>query len=130
MKIQTIFSGALVTAVLFASSATLAAPHHEVLKANTYKLEQRIDSGVKIGKLTPSETRQLRTELGKLKATVKAANKDHKITNWERKNAASKELALSKNITKLTNNRDVVKKHGNDKHKLTPAKQMQQGKHF
>lgn len=127
MKIQTIFSGALVTAILFASSAAMAAPNHNQLNVNTHKMEMRIDAGVKSGKLTPNESRQLRSELSKLKATIKAANKDHKITNWERNTVQAKEKALNKHITVLSNNKVVVKKQ--DKHHQAPAKKFSQNKH-
>lgn len=130
MKMTSIFSGALVASVLFASSAAMAAPqpNHNRVDVNMPKLEMRIDAGVKSGKLTQGEERVLRTELRQLGASVKAALKDHKVTKRERASLEGKEAALSKHITKLANNKEVVKKYEGkrddkrDEHRPAPAK--------
>lgn len=113
MKTSSIFSGVLVAGVLFASTAALAAPQpfHNRVDVNIPQLEMRIDAGIKSGKLTPTEAHQLRTELRQLGTSVKTAMKDRKITKWERTSLESKEAALNRHITKLSNNKSVVSKH-------------------
>ena len=108
MKTASIFSSALVASVLFASSAAMAAPQHNV---NLPKLEMRIDAGVKSGKLTNVEERQLRTELLQLGKSIKAAMKNSQVSKWEYNSLENKETALSRHITSLANNKAVVKKH-------------------
>ncbi len=109
---MTLFSSALIAGALFTSSVAMAAPHaqHQRLDVNIAQLDMRIDAGVKSGKLTQSEERQVRNELRALGASVKAALKDHKVTKRERANVADQEVALNKLITKLSNNKVVVKK--------------------
>ncbi|QLQ31277.1 MAG: hypothetical protein HZT40_06300 [Candidatus Thiothrix singaporensis] len=53
----------------------------------------------------------MRTELRQLGTSVKTAMKDRKITKWERTSLESKEAALNRHITKLSNNKSVVSKH-------------------
>lgn len=124
MKKTAIITGALMAAI-FASSAAMAdgprrpapqAPgHHNVapmfVNVNTKALDMRIDAGVRSGKLTKSEERTLRSQLRSLEASVKAAKKDRRITAWERSSLERKEANLKRNITKLMNNRDVVRNH-------------------
>ena len=109
---MTLFSSALIAGALFTSSVAMAAPHaqHQRLDVNIAQLDMRIDAGVKSGKLTQSEERQVRKELRTLGTSVKAALKDHKVTKRERANVADQEVALNKLITKLSNNKVVVKK--------------------
>ncbi|MGB3916392.1 hypothetical protein J9253_12045 [Thiothrix litoralis] len=116
MKATSIFSGALVASVLFASSAAMAAPqgNHNRIDVNIPKLDMRIDAGVKTGKLTSTEEHQLRTELRQLGVSIKAAMKDRQVSKWERNSLENKEAALNKHITKLTNNNVVVKKQDRD----------------
>ncbi len=122
MKKTTVFSSALIAGVLFASSAAMAAPHEQNnrLDVNMPKLEMRIDAGVQSGKLTPTEERQLRTELRQLGSAVRSAMRDHKVSKRERNSLESKETTLSQHITKLANNKAVVKQHGD--HRQAPPK--------
>ena len=116
MKTVSIFSSALVASVLFASSAAMAAPqHNNRVDVNLPKLEMRIDAGVKSGKLTNVEERQLRTELRQLGESIKAAMKNSQVSKWEYNSLENKETALSRHITSLANNKAVVKKH-DDRH--------------
>lgn len=135
MKKVAIITGALMAAV-FASSVAMAdgprrpappAPGHHMtapqpmfVGVNTNMLDKRIDAGVKNGKLTKSEERQLRAQLKGLEASIKAAKKDRRITAWERTSLKNKETQLNRNIIKLVNNRDVVRRndnrHDNNRH--------------
>ena len=116
MKTVSIFSSALVASVLFASSAAMAAPqHHNRVDVNLPKLEMRIDAGVKSGKLTNVEERQLRTELLQLGKSIKAAMKNSQVSKWEYNSLENKETALSRHLPSLANNTAVVKKH-DDRH--------------
>ncbi|WP_207252606.1 hypothetical protein [Thiothrix fructosivorans] len=136
---MTLFSSALIAGALFTSSVAMAAPHaqHQRLDVNIAQLDMRIDAGVKSGKLTQSEERQVRKELRTLGTSVKAALKDHKVTKRERANVADQEVALNKLITKLSNNKVVVKKDERhdgkrdqrDQHQPAPVKsdKMQHG---
>jgi hypothetical protein len=116
MKATSIFSGALVASVLFASSAAMAAPqgNHNRIDVNIPKLDMRIDAGVKTGKLTSTEEHQLRTELRQLRDSIKTAMKDREVSKWERRRLENKETALSKHIIQLTNNNVVVKQQERD----------------
>ena len=117
MKKINLFSSALIAGVLFASSAAMAAPqgHFQRVDVNIPRLDMRIDAGVKSGKLTRTEERQLRTELRRLGSAVKLAKNDHQVTRIERDKLERKEAALNRHITKLANNKAVVKKA--NKHK-------------
>ena len=139
MKKMTLFASALIAGTLFASSVAMAAPHeqHQRLDVNIAQLDTRIEAGVSSGKLTPSEERQARTALRALGASVKAALKDHKVTKRERASVAGQEIAVNKLITKLSNNKAVVKKDHRhdgkrdqrDQHQPAPVKsdKMQHG---
>lgn len=130
MKKITLFSSALMASVLFASSVAMAAPHeqHHRLDINVSKLDMRIEAGVKDGKLTPMEERELRTELRELSSAVKSAMTDHhKVTKSERFSLEAQETALDQHITKLANNRAVVKQ--DDRHEAQGRHHPEQG-HF
>ncbi|MDD5391533.1 MAG: hypothetical protein PHE17_00805 [Thiothrix sp.] len=112
MKKTTLISTALVAGVLFASSAAMAAPFHGgYTGVNVGKLEQRIDMGVRSGDLTRGEESQLRGELRRLVEAVRQAKRDHRVTAGERNRLDRQEASLNRHIFKLSNNRDVARRH-------------------
>jgi hypothetical protein len=112
VKKTTLISTALVAGVLFASSAAMAAPFHGgYTGVNVGKLEQRIDMGVRSGDLTRGEESQLRGELRRLVEAVRQAKRDHRVTAGERNRLDRQEASLNRHIFKLSNNRDVARRH-------------------
>lgn len=117
MKKVALISTALVAGLLFSATSAMAAPHRGGhAGVNTYQLERSIDAGVRSGKLVKWEERQLRSELYRLKRAVKNANRDRRVTRFERSSLERKEASLKYHISKLMNNREVARSfHRNDR---------------
>lgn len=114
MKIHTAFTGAIAAAMLFTAASASAEPFDRSdnrLDVNTCQLERRIDAGERSGQLTPSESRKLRRELNNLESTIRQVKRDRKVTRKERKIVYNKHDKLSRQITVLSNNREVVRRH-------------------
>ena len=126
MKRSILITTGMIAGLLFTSTGAFAAAHGDsqriqpqqhaksytknIRGVNTDKLAQRIQKGVKSGKLTQGEARVAKQGLQSLKATIKVVLKDRKVTKWENSRVQKKNAQLTRKITRLMNNRTVAKR--------------------
>ena len=83
---------------------------------NPVSIELRIAQGIKSGKLTDFEAKQLLKGLSGLKATLRAVYKDHRVTKREENQVQKQDNQLNREVTKLLNNKATVKRgRGNER---------------
>ncbi|MEZ5537858.1 MAG: hypothetical protein R3F02_19820 [Thiolinea sp.] len=137
MKHSTLLTAGMIAGLFFASSAAMAGPHGDTQKiqpqkysvsksvhkkahkgysqdirgVNVAHFERMIANGAKQGRLTKSEVYTAKKGLNSLKATIRAVKSDRRVTNWEQNRVQQKAAQLSRQITRLLNNRAVVKSY-------------------
>lgn len=100
--------GAGAVSVLIASAAFAGPTDDPGIQKREQNQQQRIDQGVKSGKLTPREAGKLEAQQAKIKQDEERMKSDGKLTKQERKKLTREQNRASKNIYRKKHNEKKV----------------------